>query len=367
MLRLLDADFLCTRIFDVADTIVLERCRELISKGGAEARRLSLLREGSEYLQLSDPPLLMELGARKLVVAGREEDVKLDASVYTHGAISVTVRVPVSRGVSVAELTPVADELYDSKALDALALDEVNKLRKLLEPAFEDPHLWEQSEGYTVIFARELEGRPTAEQVLAAPGLARLLLGETKEALSAGEEHEVLDHHYSYTPNDLAIVEWNAAFLYEPSGSEDIVELLELANAQLLELRYFDAVLDAELQHIYDVVGEKQPGSLFRSPWRRALRSQMQTLIELSEFIERVENSLKIVGDVYLARVYEAGLAQLRVTRWTEQVTRKHRLLVQTYNLLKGETDTGRALTLETLVVILILVEIIMGLFKASH
>ncbi|MFZ5441020.1 MAG: hypothetical protein ACOZQL_13515 [Myxococcota bacterium] len=367
MLRLLDADILCTRIFDVADTIVLDRCRQLISKGGAESRRLTLVREGSEFIQLSDPPVLVELPARKLVVAGAEREVKLDASVYTHGAISITVRVPVTRGVTVDELIPVADELYDSKALDALALEEVDRLRKLLEPAFEVPHLWEQSEGYTIIFARELEGRPTAEQVLASKGLARLLLGETKEVLSAGEEHEVLDHHYSYTPNDLAIIEWNAAFIYEPTGSEDIVELLELANAQLLELRYFDAVLDQELQRIYDVVGEKRPNSLFRSPWRRALRSQMQTLIELSEFIERVENTLKIVGDVYLARVYEAGLTQLRITNWTEQVTRKHRLLVQTYNLLKGETDTGRALTLETLVVILILVEIVMGLVKASH
>ena len=131
-------------------------------------------------------------------------------------------------------------------------------------------------------------------------------------------------------------------------------------------IRDSDDVLDQELQRIYDVVGA-QPGSLLRSPYKRALRNQMQTLIELSEFLERVENSLKIVGDVYLARVYEAGLAQLRIARWSEQVTRKHRLLVQTYQLLKGETDTGRALWLETLVVLLILFEIVMALVRAGH
>ena len=90
----------------------------------------------------------------------------------------------------------------------------------------------------------------------------------------------------------------------------------------------------------------------------------MQTLIELSEFIERVENSLKIVGDVYLARVYEGALQELRIARWTEQVTRKQRLLQQAYSLLKGETDTGRALTLETMVVVLILFEILMAMFR---
>lgn len=365
MLRLLDADLLCTRIFDVADTIDLEGCRALISGGGAEIRRLSLRREGSQYIQLSDPPLLVDLGVRPLSVAGGTREVKLNASLFHHGAISISVRVPVIKGSTLDDLIPVADELYDSQAIDALALEEVSKLRKLLAVHFEGPHLWDQTEGYTVIFVRELEGRPTAEQVLAAPGLARLLLGE-KETLSEAEEREVLAHHFSYTPHDLAIVEWNAAFLYEPSGSEDIVDLLEIANAQLLELRYYDGVLDAELGRMYDVVGQR-PASLIFSPYKRLARQLMQTLIELSEFIERVENSLKIVGDVYLARVYEAAMKELRITRWTEQVTRKHRLLQQTYGLLKGETDTGRALTLETMVVVLILFEILMALFRVGH
>lgn len=365
MLRLLDADLLCTRIFDVADTIGLEECRALIARGGAEIRRLSLRREGSEFIQLSDPPLLVDLGPRSLTVQGQGREVKVSASLFHHGAISISVRVPVPKGTTIDELIPAADELYDSKLLDALALEEITKLRKLLEPHFEGAHLWDQTEGYTVIFARELEGKPTAEQVLAAPGLARLLLGE-KDALSAAEEREVLADHFSYTPNDLAILEWNAAFIYEPSASEDIVDLLEIANAQLLELRYYDGVLDAELGRMYDVVGQR-PTMLLFSPYKRLARELMQTLIELSEFIERVENSLKIVGDVYLARVYEGAMKELRITRWTEQVTRKHRLLQQTYGLLKGETDTGRALTLESMVVLLILFEILMALFRVGH
>ncbi len=359
MVRLLDADLWCTRIFDVADTIDLEGCRKLIS---ADSRRLKLRREGSEFIQLSDPPLLVDLGPRPLTVQGTAREAKVNATLFYHGAICISVRVPVPRGSTIDDLIPVADELYDSAPLDALALEEVNKLRKLLAPHFERPHLWDRNEGYTSIFVREIEGKPNAEQVLATPGLARLLLGE-KERLSSAEERAVLSNFFSYTPDDLAIVEWNAAFIYEPSGSEDIVDLLEIANAQLLELRYYDAVLDAELARIYDVVGQRQTTLLF-SPYKKLARDLMQTLIELSEFIERVENSLKIVGDVYLARVYEGALQELRIARWTEQVTRKQRLLQQAYSLLKGETDTGRALTLETMVVVLILFEILMAMFR---
>jgi hypothetical protein len=57
----------------------------------------------------------------------------------------------------------------------------------------------------------------------------------------------------------------------------------------------------------------------------------------------------------------------LRIPNWTEQVTRKHRLLQQTYALLKGEVDTGRALILELLVVLLIVFEIVMALTKVGH
>jgi len=43
-------------------------------------------------------------------------------------------------------------------------------------------------------------------------------------------------------------------------------------------------------------------------------------------------------------------------------VQRKQRLLSQTYELLKGEVDTNRALTLEVMVVVLIVLEILVAL-----
>jgi hypothetical protein len=368
MLVLKSADVLCYRIYDVSDGIDLEACRKLVEAGGSGIRRLALKREGSEYIQLSVPPLNVELGLRSLVLRNGSHQVRVSTRIFHHGAISFSLRVALPSGASIDSLIPFVDELYDSPAVEALAAEELQKLRKLLEPAFEKPHEWEQNEGYTVILVREIEGRPTAEQVLEEPSLARLLLGELNEAeLSTGEKTEVLGYHYSYTPYDLAIIEWNAAFLYEPSGSEDIPDLLEIANAQLLELRYYDGVLDSELSRVYDVIEKKQSGSLIFSPFKKLLRGLMLTVIELSEFIERIENALKIVGDVYLARVYEGAVKQLRVTRWTEQVTRKHRLLQQTYALLKGEVDTGRALTLEAMVVILILFEILMAFSPLGH
>ncbi|MBL9037761.1 MAG: hypothetical protein JNG84_04525 [Archangium sp.] len=363
MFHLRAASAMCFRLFDVADGIDLAACRRLV----ATTRPVALTREGSQYVQLPNPPLTLDLGTRALAFRFGPRDVTVQARIFDHGAISIRVEVPLEPGLSVEALIPVADELYDSPLLQEVALEVVAKLRSQLASSFEGPHLWTQHEDYTVLWAKGIDGQPLAEALLADPNLARLLLGEVREpVLSAREVGEVLNQHFSYTDRDLAVVEWNAAFLYEPSGSQDIVDLLEIANAQLLELRYYDAVLDGELQRVYDAIGGKRRSSILYSPYKQLLRDLMQTLIELSEFIERVENSLKIVGDVYLARVYEAGVAQLRIRQWTEQVSRKHRLLQQTYGLLKGEVDTERALTLEVMVVVLILLEILMALAKVA-
>lgn len=367
MVRLLAAEVRCFRIYDVADGISLEACRSMVAEGGTEARRMKLAREGSEFIQVLNPPLTIELGSRKLVLGDGTHTVKVGARLFDFGCISISISLPLPSGISLAELVPLVDQLGDAPSVEALALDEVQKLRAALTRGFESPHLWEHNEGYTIIVARDIEGQPSAEGLLAQPNLARLLLGESKETeLSKAEQNEVLAQHFSYTPKDLAVIEWNAAFLYEPTGNEDLVDLLEFANAQLLELRYYDAVLDEELGRVYDAIGEKRGGSILYSPYKRLLRELMLTLIELSEFLERVENALKIVGDVYLARVYEAAIRQLRVTRWTEQVSRKHRLLQQTYGLLKGEVDTDRALTLEVMIVLLIVLEIVMALAQVT-
>ncbi len=365
MFRLNSAVAHCYRIFDVADGVDLVACERLLR---TESRRLKPKREGSEYLQLSNPPLAFELGERELGLFSGKQTVKVGARVFHHGALSIMVSVPIAAGTSLEQAVPVVDELYDSQVIDALAEQELRGLQELFGPALSKPHTWAQHEAYTVIVARSIEGDPLARDLVKEPMLARLLLGESTEAhLSHGEVREVLDRHDSYTERDLVVVEWSAAFLYEPSGSDDLVDLLEIANAQLLELRYYDEVLDAELARAYDVVERRRGGSLLFSPYRQLARQLMLTVIELSEFIERVENVIKIVGDTYLARVYELALDQLRIHQWSAQVTRKHKLLQQTYALLKGEVDHDRSLTLEVMVVVLILLEIVMALFQVTH
>jgi hypothetical protein len=359
------AHVLCYRLFDIAEEIDLEKARALLS---ADSRRLKLTREGSEMLLLPNPPLNVELARKSLPLNHGSATVDVTARIFDHGAISIILRVPVKPGATLAEMVPYCDELYDSVAVEHLAVEMMQGLRGSLTSAMRDGHLWSQNESYTIIFVEKIEGSPTAAQILENDDMPRLLLGESHEKkLSKRERHDVLEHQFSYTDNDLVIVDWNSAFVYEPSGSYDIPDLLEIVNAQLLELRYYDDVLDKQLDLTYAEISHKRRRwyGLLYSPYRGLARRVLVTLLELSEFVERVENTLKIVGDFYLAKVYEAAVMQLRIRKWQESVTRKQGLLAQTYELLKGEVEVDRSMTLEVVIVLLIVSEIFIAVFSA--
>jgi hypothetical protein len=289
--------------------------------------------------------------------------------VFDHGAASVILKVAVEPGTSVEALVPLADELYDTRAVEDVSLEIIEALRRQLAPSIEAPHLWDQNESYTVIFAEAIRGSPTAGNILERADLAPLLVGEVgTRPLSERERSEVTQYRFSYTEDDLAVVDWNSAFVYEPSGSTDILDLMEIVNAQLLELRYYDDLLDEQLARIYDgMQGQHRGSSLFRSPYRGLSRRVMVTLMEFSEFVERVENSLKIVGDFYLARVYEATVRRLRIPLWQASVQRKQQMLANIYQWLKGEVDTARSLTLELVIVVLIIGEVFLALAPWLH
>ncbi|HXX30964.1 MAG TPA: hypothetical protein VEJ89_09630 [Myxococcaceae bacterium] len=358
------AHVFCYRLFDVAEEIDLDAAQRLLAR---DTRRVRLSRAGAEYLLIPNPPLAVELGRRTLALHAGSVVVEAVARLFDHGSVSVRLCVPVTPGTSLGDLVPLADELYDSPAVDALSHELLSSLRAPVAPALRSAKLWDQTESYAVHFVERFRDAPSAEEVLAAAELAPLLLGETRERrLSPHERADVTAQHLSYGDHDLVVVDWNAAFVYEPSGSTDIPDILEICNAQLLEFRYYDDQLDRQLARVGETLrrSRRRGIPLLGGTDASLARSVQLTLIEMSEALERVENSLKIIGDFYLAKVYEAALEQLRVDDWKASVQRKQQTLGDVYQWLKGEIDTARSLTLEMMIVLLIVVEVVLAFLR---
>src|SRR4029079_4271335 len=214
------------------------------------------------------------------------------------------------------------------------------------------------------VAVHDLAGQPAADQLLAARGaqIAQLLRGES-QPLSAQEQEEVLRNRLSYLASDLVVPTWNAAFVYDTeAGAAATLELFEFANSQLLEFRYHDALLDAELAGIYP--------QLQRTSWwhnllgrgtARAATQLHSLFIDINEITDRTENALKIVGDLYAARLLALVNARLGIARGKASVEDKLETLDDIYRFAVEQVAISRGQFLELAVVLILVLELVLS------
>ena len=193
--------------------------------------------------------------------------------------------------------------------------------------------------------------------------LAQALRFETR-ALSAEQQQDALSQRLSYYESDLLLVDWNSAIIYD-EDYEDTASVLELLNVELLEARYIDSELDGRIQEYAQLVhSHKQWPLPFRTPFRPAVRDLTELRVESALLTERVGNSLKLIGDLYLARVYAVAAERFHLQEWDDIVSQKLDMIDQFYQLITDRVRTAQSQTLELAVIALILIELFLAIFR---
>jgi hypothetical protein len=357
-----EGQILCLRLFDVGEDIDLARAETLLASAPGV---VSCARRGLSKMSALAVPLRVELGAREIEIIELPNwhAATLSVHVYDSGSISVTYAIAIAPGTALAELTPKCAALYTSKDLETLARAELAKLLPALGPAIATPHDWAGHENYTILRIHELADAMTPDALVAWPGLGRLLIGEPSETpLAKRHRDEILEYTFGYLEDDLVIVDWNSAILLDPRRDPTLVEMLEFANCHLLNLRYYDDLLDRHTKRIYrELSADNHPG-VFDRRFTRLAQDVFRQLVGLSEISERIDNATKVAGDYYVARVYRAAIKRLRVEAWKESIERKQHLVNEAYDMLKTEVELRRGLVLEVTIVVLIVLEIVLAL-----
>ena len=150
-------------------------------------------------------------------------------------------------------LVRLAARWVPSTELERQAQQVVRGRLERIAPAITGPTASGSAKTTTSSCSAEVDGNPNGLDLLAQHGaeIARILRGETTE-LARSERADVLQASLSYYPNDLVVVGWNAALIYDtPAGAEASLQILEYANSQLLEFRHYDELLDHELASVY--------------------------------------------------------------------------------------------------------------------
>ena len=355
------------RLYDVGSAIQIDRALELLASSAHE--RVRPVRGEAQAIQISNPPITVLLGAENVAIGGRRVDVDLSARIFDFGVVSLRVRVPAPAEPTWREFSMFGAAIDAETGLRTLFDQHLRLLTERIEPAIERPLVAPVTEDYIVFRLNRVMG-PDGQRLSAADlqalDVAPLLLNETRP-LSADARRELLPHRFSYYADDLAILTWDNALIIEPEPHDsDVQYVLEFANAQLLELRYYDAMLDAELPRMYDRVAAAR-GARHAYFGRRysTILADLQTLVaDSTELVERVENALKVTDDVYLARIYSAALEIFRGRAWRAGIDRKLAIIRETYAMLNAESQAGRSETLELMIVLLIVFEVVLGLLS---
>ncbi len=345
-------------LYDVADSIRLDALRPLL-KPEAGGPSTTVNPAVPQHLKFERPPIVEPIDAFRLPGG---ESVQGSTKYYDYGVISIELELPVScdwkemvvqttRWIGAPELEKAAGDLLRS------GLQRVEKalVRRNPEQLREDYFIVQVKE------SREVDGKPsTAAELLTtrAHEIAQVIRGETVP-LSDAEREEVLQSSISYSENDLLVVSWSGALVY---GSSEVaattVQILEYANTQLLEFRYYDGLLVRMLEDVYGTLERKN--GLFAA-WRLSRQaSRINTLrLDVMELTEKVDNAIKFLSDMFYARLYGLAEAKVGVPDYRRLVETKLRTAGELYRFMVDEFNQTRSFVLESLVVIILVIELV--------
>jgi hypothetical protein len=343
--------------FDVCEEIRLDQLRQIL---GARTADASFKHSAPGYVRFQRPPV--EEVLEPLVLESGER-LQAEVKYFDYGVVSVVFELPFSGDWD--KLVQLSSRWVWDTNFESLAARIVTQKLERARPALVKPYdvtaaEW-LKEDYFIFHLREIAGSPPSADLLAAQGnhISQVVRGENQQ-LSDGERQEILQSRISYYPNDLAVIGWNAAFIYDsPSGAETAIQLLQYANSQLLEFRHYDNLLTTQLEGVYDFLESGGRGMWSRWRTARAASKLHTVLLDVSELTERADNAIKFLSDMFSARLYKLAASRVGVTDYKDLVQQKLQTAEELYRFMIDEFNQSRAFVLELMVVVILIIELI--------
>jgi hypothetical protein len=363
-MRITDGSIIAYFAFDVGFEIALDRLGDVLAARPAEG--LSGKKRTPAHLQYARPPLVLPLAAGSDLSM---PDVEVRATIFDFGAVSISYRWSMTAGgpVVIEELPAHATRAAAAR-LETDARRRVEELMAEIGAFVSRAEILPLVEDYYLLVLERLDPQLTADELVErhAATLAQALRFESAR-LSRDHVTEVLAQRISYYEGDLVVVDWNAALIADPDYA-DAASVLELMNVELLEARTIDAKLDRRIARFELVTGQARPYPLpLRSPYTETLRDLAELRIDSAILSERVGNALKLIGDLYLARIHDAAAARFNLHEWERSIAGKLALIEDFYEVLADRARTAQNQALELIVIVLIFVELVVALVTAGR
>lgn len=389
--------------FDVGMSIDLAGATRLLTA----ARRPETIRHRRrtpEYFGFENVPVQVPQEGTAIKIDQFETLPCAELVLFEFGAIGVRYELLLSGRFE--SLVGLSSSLYEHPGLLADARGRVERLLREIEPAVRKPQIAGFVEDYVIVHLKRVSildqggGQPgvsravpsdkaangaagfITEMLGESSGLAARVLRAESGPLSRSEVADAISARVSYRPNDLLLIDYNGAILVSDGESgddvSDVIAVLEYANIELLEMRYLDHRLDTAMEQVSAAEALRQArgfrvwwpaalgGGMSRGEGRRSPESIAELQIDGARLFEEVNNSLKLLGDQYLARVYRLASERLHLPEWDAAILRKLDTLESVYQKMSDFRTSRRLETLEWIVILLIAFEVVMSLVRGE-
>ena len=353
----------CVRIlafFDIAEAIELDALRTLLGPEGSP-RSPGFVHLTPEYAQAQQQPILESVNAVGLPT-GETLDARIKYYWFGVASVELTTRFE----CEFAALPAWSYRWMSAPEVEKTTEDLLRSRLERISPTLIKPSVKWLDEDYLVIDIQSArysdDSRPaTAAEMVQhnADEIAQVVRGEIVR-LSAAERDEVVRGALSYYQNDLIVVGWAAALVYDkPEAASAIIDMLEYANTQLLEFRYYDELLTTLLSNVYSSLEGHES---FRNRWRlprRAVRVNRLRL-DIMDLAERTDYAVKFISDTYYARVYRLCSAKIGVEDYRALVDEKLKTAGELYEFMVAQFNERRMFVIEVVVAVLVLLDVIL-------
>lgn len=315
------------RLYDVADEINLDLVEALWTSRNKIASRLRLEKVSTDSITFKDPPVLVELGSHEMTFANETYLAEVKARIFDLGVVSVTIHLDIPEDISYTDYLELV--LAVDKLPEDVFLEYANAVTDTIKPACSRMRNSSFVEDFVVYYFKDK---------LPDWDFVPIMLSD-KTPLSQQTRQDTMSNCFSYSTMDVCYLAWDSALLADATGSMDLPDLLEFANAQFLELRYYDDALNRAIDHTYDEIEDaNKPDNTNRLVTYRNIRNNLMTLMaDISVLTSNIDNALQVTEDIFNARVYSRYMQLLRTSVWRENIENKLNVIQRSYNLLNEE------------------------------
>lgn len=340
--------------FDIGDDIhldAIEKSRAVITRPFMQPK----------YFKQYHIPLSVELPHPNL--SGRNISCRL----HNFGTISLVYKVPFEGSLAEVgkEVTAISEKYQHQSIVDA------QSVYKRIEKYITKPAFFPTRSSYVVLQVNPIPDKITVQDLEERfGGLIASTLRFESETLSEDQKNEILKDAIGYFRGDLIVIDTDAAFVYDKEY-EEILDFFEFGNIQQLELRYFDHLLDMQLNKIYEGKVSKPPLRAYLpfigTPENDPIEELGKLKVVISVITERLEGSIRTSGEPYFSELYALLVEKLDLIRWRNAIDRKLSIIHDVQSIYQKKIDTVHEDILSVLIIILILIELIIGILGYIH